>query len=107
MPAGTVIAYTPTNQAELEVCYSLFFESYYSARKFAREEAVQASRMDHAYSIIGKQNGRVELAEGDLQATECPNNILATLLVESESRIPLDLLRQPNDAIAPKTLRNL
>jgi hypothetical protein len=45
MPAGTVIAYTPTNQEELEVCYSLFFESYYSACKFAREEAVQASRM--------------------------------------------------------------
>src|SRR5258708_36219622 len=29
MPAGTVIVYTPTNKAELEVCYSLFFEFYY------------------------------------------------------------------------------
>jgi hypothetical protein len=34
MPAGTVIVYTPTNKAELEVCYSLFFESYYFACKF-------------------------------------------------------------------------
>ena len=34
MPAGTVIVYTPTNKAELEVWYSLFFESYYFACKF-------------------------------------------------------------------------
>jgi hypothetical protein len=34
MPAGAVIVYTPTNKAELEVCYSLFFESYYFACKF-------------------------------------------------------------------------
>ena len=34
MPAGTVIVYTPTNKAELEVCYALFFESYYFACKF-------------------------------------------------------------------------
>jgi hypothetical protein len=46
VPAGTVIVYTPRNREELEVCYSLFFESYYSASKFAREEAVQASRTE-------------------------------------------------------------
>ena len=34
MPAGTVIVYTPTNKAELEVCYSLFFEFYYFACNF-------------------------------------------------------------------------
>jgi hypothetical protein len=34
MSAGTVILYTPTNQDELEVCYSLFFESYYFACRF-------------------------------------------------------------------------
>src|SRR6266446_8399338 len=34
MPAGTVIVYTLTNKEELEVCYSLFFESYYFACKF-------------------------------------------------------------------------
>jgi hypothetical protein len=34
MPPGTVIMYTPRNREELEVCYSLFFESYYFACKF-------------------------------------------------------------------------
>jgi hypothetical protein len=34
LPAGTVMVYTPTNKEELEVCYSLFFESYYFACKF-------------------------------------------------------------------------
>jgi hypothetical protein len=33
MPAGTVIVYTPKNRVELEVCYSLFFESYHFACK--------------------------------------------------------------------------
>ena len=37
MPAGTVIVYTPRNREELEVCYSLLFESYYFACKFAGE----------------------------------------------------------------------
>jgi hypothetical protein len=46
MPAGTVIVYTPTNRGELEVCYSLFFESYYFACKFVREKAGQASRVE-------------------------------------------------------------
>jgi hypothetical protein len=34
MPTGTVIVYTPANREGLEVCYSLFFESYYFACKF-------------------------------------------------------------------------
>jgi hypothetical protein len=33
MPAGTVIVYTPRDLVELEVCYSLFFESYHFACK--------------------------------------------------------------------------
>jgi hypothetical protein len=37
--------YTPTNREEVEVCYSLFFESDYFACKFAREEAAKASRL--------------------------------------------------------------
>jgi hypothetical protein len=47
MPAGTVILYTPKNREELEVCYALFFESYYFACKFAREKGVQAVRVEH------------------------------------------------------------
>jgi hypothetical protein len=43
LPAGTVIVYTPRNREELEVCYSLFFESYCFACKFAREKLVRAS----------------------------------------------------------------
>jgi hypothetical protein len=39
VPAGTVIVYTPTNRVELEVCYSLFFESYQCACKFARDSS--------------------------------------------------------------------
>jgi hypothetical protein len=46
MPAGTVIVYTPRNREELEVCYSLFFESYYFACKFVREEPIRASRAE-------------------------------------------------------------
>jgi hypothetical protein len=34
MPAGTVVLYTPRDGDELEVCYALFFESYYSACGF-------------------------------------------------------------------------
>jgi hypothetical protein len=41
VPAGTVIVYTPRNRAELEVCYSLFFESYYFACKSPDEKLVQ------------------------------------------------------------------
>jgi hypothetical protein len=37
VPAGTVIVYTPRNLIELEVCYSLFFESYHFACKCARD----------------------------------------------------------------------
>jgi hypothetical protein len=33
VPAGTVIVYTPRNRVELQVCYSLFFESYHHASK--------------------------------------------------------------------------
>jgi hypothetical protein len=74
MPAGTLIVYTPRNREELEVCYSLFFESYYFACKFGREKAVQASRPELAASKIAEQSGRADLAGGDLQATGCPNN---------------------------------
>jgi hypothetical protein len=37
VPAGTVIVYTPRNRVELEVCYSLFFESYHFACKFVHD----------------------------------------------------------------------
>jgi hypothetical protein len=74
MPAGTLIVYTPRNREELEVCYSLFFESYYFACRFGREKAVQASRPELPDSKIAEQSGRVDLAGGDLQATGCPNN---------------------------------
>jgi hypothetical protein len=47
MPAGTVIVYTPRSREELEVCYYLFFESYYFACEFVREKPVQASRTEH------------------------------------------------------------
>jgi hypothetical protein len=40
MPAGTVIVYTPRNREELEVCYSLVFESYCFACKFVRAEPI-------------------------------------------------------------------
>jgi hypothetical protein len=74
MPTGTVIVYTPRNREELEVCYSLFFESYYFACRFGREKAVQASRPELPDTKIAEQSGRVDLAGGDLQATGCRNN---------------------------------
>jgi hypothetical protein len=40
MPAGTVIVYTPKNRVELEVCYSLFFESYHFACKSVRHPPI-------------------------------------------------------------------
>jgi hypothetical protein len=58
MPAGTVIVYTPRNREELEVCYSLFFESYYFACKFVREEPIQASRAEQPGREIAEQNRR-------------------------------------------------
>jgi hypothetical protein len=39
VPAGTVIVYTPRNRVELQVCYSLFFESYHLASKFGRDRS--------------------------------------------------------------------
>lgn len=42
VPAGTVIVYTPRNRAELEVCYSLFVESYFFACKFLHEKPGKA-----------------------------------------------------------------
>jgi hypothetical protein len=42
MPAGTVIVYTPRDREELEVCYSLFFESYYFGCQFVHEKPVKA-----------------------------------------------------------------
>ena len=74
MTAGTVIVYTPRDRAELEVCYSLFFESYYFACKFVREKAVQASRPELPERKIAEQSGRVDLAGSDLQATGYRNN---------------------------------
>jgi hypothetical protein len=74
MPAGTLIVYTPRNREELEVCYSLFFESYYFACKFGREKAAQASRAEQPDSRIAEQNGRLDFVRGDLQATGCRNN---------------------------------
>ena len=38
MPAGTVVLYTPRDRDELAVCYSFFFESYYSACGFVGAE---------------------------------------------------------------------
>lgn len=64
MPAGTVIAYTPKNREELEVCYSLFFESYCFACKFIREKPVQASGPEEPDRRIAERNGRAELAGG-------------------------------------------
>jgi hypothetical protein len=46
MPAGTVIVYTPRDREELEVCYSLFFESYYFACQFAHEKPVEPSGLE-------------------------------------------------------------
>jgi hypothetical protein len=74
LPAGTVIVYTPRNREELEICYSLFFESYYFACKFVREKAVQATRPELPDSKIAEQSGRVDWAGGDLQAAGCRNN---------------------------------
>ncbi|MGA8477835.1 MAG: hypothetical protein WB696_07755 [Chthoniobacterales bacterium] len=71
MPAGTVIMYTPRNRDELEVCYSLFFESYYFASKFVRETPVQTSRAEKPDRKIAEQRGRVDFAGGDLQANGC------------------------------------
>jgi YHS domain-containing protein len=62
------------NRAELEICYSLFFESYYFACKFVREKAVQAMRPELPDSKIAEQSGRVDWAGGDLQAAGCRNN---------------------------------
>ena len=74
MPAGKVIAYTPRNRAELEVCYSLFFESYYFGCNFVLEKSVRATRPELPDSKIAEQSGRVDLAGGDLHATGCRNN---------------------------------
>jgi hypothetical protein len=74
MPAGTLIVYTPRNREELEVCYSLFFESYYFACRFGREKAVQASRPELPDIKIAEQSGRVDLAGDDFQATGYRNN---------------------------------
>ena len=74
MPAGTLIVYTPRNREELEICYSLFFESYYFACNFVREKAVQASRPELPDSKIAAQSRMVGLAGGDLEATGCRNN---------------------------------
>ena len=74
MPAGTLIVYTPRNRAELELCYSLFFESYYFACKFVREKAVQTTRPELPDSKMAEQSGWVDLAGGDLQATARRNN---------------------------------
>jgi hypothetical protein len=74
LPAGTVIVYTPRSREDLEVCYSLFFESYYFACKFVGEEAVQASGLELPDRKIAEQSGRVDLAGGDLHATGCRNN---------------------------------
>jgi hypothetical protein len=71
MPAGTVIVYTPRSRDELEVCYSLFFESYYFACEFVRERPVQASRAEKPDRKIAEQRGRVDFAGGDLQANGC------------------------------------
>lgn len=43
MPAGTVVVYTPKNDEELEVCYSLFSESYTFACKFLGGEGRSGS----------------------------------------------------------------
>jgi hypothetical protein len=69
VPAGTVIVYTPRNREELEVCYSLFFESYYFASKFAREKPVPAS--------CSEQSSGADFAPGDLQVSRCKENTRA------------------------------
>jgi hypothetical protein len=74
MPAGTVIVYTAKNRAELEICYSLFFESYYFGCNLVREKAVQTTRPELPDSKIAEQCGRVDLAGSDLQVTGCRNN---------------------------------
>jgi hypothetical protein len=37
-PAGTVIVYTPIDAEELDVCYSLFYESYHFCVQFVGRE---------------------------------------------------------------------
>jgi hypothetical protein len=69
MPAGTVIVYTPRNRDELEVCYSLFFESYYFASKFVRERPVQASRAEKPDRKIAEQHGRSISPEATFKLT--------------------------------------
>jgi hypothetical protein len=58
MPPGTAIVYTPRNREELEVCYSLFFESYCFACKFVREEPIQTSRAEQPGRETAEQNRR-------------------------------------------------
>ena len=59
VPPGTVIVYTPRNREELEVYYSLFFESYCFACKCIREKPVQASDPEQPDSRIAESEGRV------------------------------------------------
>jgi hypothetical protein len=54
MPAGTVIVYTPRNREELEICYSLFFESYYCACKFGSLEVGSAWRAKKPGLSLGR-----------------------------------------------------
>jgi hypothetical protein len=54
MPAGTVIVYTPRNREELEICYSLFFESYYCACKFGSLEVGSAWRAKKLGLSLGR-----------------------------------------------------
>ncbi|HZC34857.1 MAG TPA: hypothetical protein VE242_04550 [Chthoniobacterales bacterium] len=67
LPAGTVIVYTPRNRQELEVCYSLFFESYYFACKFIREKALEASAPGLPDSSVAEQGGKIDFLGGGLQ----------------------------------------
>ena len=62
IPAATVIVYWPTNRKELEVCYSLFVESYCFACEFVREKLVPASRSQQPESEIAEKGRRVDLA---------------------------------------------
>jgi hypothetical protein len=69
VPAGTVIVYTPRNRAELEVCYSLFFESYYFASKIVREKPVQASCPEEPDRTTLEQSGTADFVRSNLQST--------------------------------------
>ena len=62
IPAATVIVYWPTNRKELEVCYSLFVESYCFACEFVREKPVPAARSQQPESEIAGKGRRVDLA---------------------------------------------